>query len=84
MSLFERQGFHKVKSSVIKATKSQELRVNPESHAASPALSLSLLLSPLLMHSLQEKHLENYVSSKLIREKLLEILKVCKGDIVYK
>lgn len=34
-SLFERQGFHKVKSSVIKATKSQELRVNLESRAAS-------------------------------------------------
>ena len=35
-SLFERQGFHKVKSSVIKATKSQELRVNLESRAAPP------------------------------------------------
>lgn len=34
-SLFERQGFHKVKSSVIKATKSQELGVNLESRAAS-------------------------------------------------
>lgn len=81
-SLFERQGLYKVKSFVVKATRSQKRGGN--------RVSGWTLLCPWAHHFClcdvrpKGKCLENYASSKLIREKLLEILKGCKGCIVYK
>ena len=81
-SLFERQGLYKVKSFVIKATRSQK-------HGGNPVSGWTMLCPWAHYFCLCDvrpkgKCLENYASSKLIREKLLEILKGCKGCIVYK
>ena len=81
-SLFERQGLYKVKSFVIKATRSQKHGGNRVSGWTCFVPEHTTFTSADVRP--KGKCLENYASSKLIREKLLEILKGCKGCIVYK